>query len=141
MTDARPLAELARALEERALSEHRARVAETEARRREIAEIDALRDAARDAQRDLTTGRLVGADMIWQGWLLRRRSEAMREAALARAAELDSAAIARLALARKDAAEALVAASDTARKAAVDRHRQEALEALMVLAAGQSGRR
>jgi hypothetical protein len=129
---------VARALEDRALVEHRARVAVTEARLAEVREIDGLRDAARDAQRDISIGRLVGADMIWQGWLLRRRATALREAALARAAEADSAAQARLALARHDATVALQKHEAEKARAAAALRRDMALDGLMILQAARA---
>ncbi len=109
-------------LMERALDNHRKNIAESQRVAAEIDEIDALRQRAQGQMQDMGPQRMIGADTLWQGWLMQRRAR-----------ELDSFGRARLAFARAEATRSL----DEKRLAELRARRlfreEERLEALSVL--------
>lgn len=92
---------------EQALEAHRRNVAKSQSIAQEVAEIDSLRVAAQQDEQGLEARRLVGADTLWQGWIMRRRADLLREAAMARALEGESLAKARTAFARVEASKSI----------------------------------
>lgn len=93
---------------EQALEAHRRNLAKSQSIAQEIEEIDSLRVAAQHDGEGLQARRLVGADTLWQGWLMRRRADLMRDAAMARAYEGESLAKARTAFARAEASKSIL---------------------------------
>lgn len=93
---------------ERELERHRRNLAESARIAAELAQIDGLREAAQADSGAIEARHMLGADSLWQGWLVRKRAEVLRHAALARAQEADSLTRARDAFARAEAAKSLV---------------------------------
>lgn len=91
-------------LQERALDRHRKNLAESKRLADELAQMDALREAAQQDTRSLEARRATGADTLWQTWMVTRRAMILQEMAMARAREGDSLSQARVAQARFDAA-------------------------------------
>lgn len=102
------LVQVTDSLREQALEAHRRNVAKSQNIAQEIKEIDALRVAAQQDGDGLEARRLVGADTLWQGWLMRRRADLMRDAAMARAHESESLGKARTAFARAEASKSIL---------------------------------
>ena len=127
------LVPVTRLLMERALDEHRKNLAESRRVAAELDEIDALRQRAQGQMQDVGASRIVGADTLWQGWLMQRRTRLMQEAALARARELDSFGRARTAFARAQATQSLEDKRRAEARAKFLFHEEERLEALSVL--------
>ncbi|SDX89320.1 hypothetical protein [Citreimonas salinaria] len=127
------------ALRDRALESHRRNLAESRRIAAEVAEIDALRRAAQSDWAGLGAHRMLGADRLWNGWLLNRRASLLQQAAMARAREHDSQAAARTALARHDALEDLARQQADERRQTRDRAATERLQALGILNAGGEG--
>ncbi|KUF09598.1 hypothetical protein [Pseudoponticoccus marisrubri] len=94
-------------LKEQALERHRERVRARQDIEAELAQIDQLRAAAQADGGSLGARQILGADALWQGWLVRRRTEVLRQMAMARARELESLDRARNAFAREEAARTL----------------------------------
>ena len=82
---------------ERALEAHRRNLAESTRIAGELAQIDAMRLAAQTDPQSIGARQMLGADALWQGWLVGKRAEILRRAAMARAQEADSLARARTA--------------------------------------------
>lgn len=120
-------------LMERALDNHRKNIAESQRVAAEIDEIDALRQRAQGQMQDMGPQRMIGADTLWQGWLMQRRARLMQESALCRARELDSFGRARLAFARAEATRSLDEKRLAELRARRLFHEEERLEALSVL--------
>ncbi len=70
---------------DRALQAHRRNLAEEARLRSELDEIDRLRKTAQADLSNLTERRILGADTLWQGWLLQRRAKVLEQMALVRA--------------------------------------------------------
>ncbi len=102
------LIQVTSSLKEEALDLHRKNLAESRRIESEIEQIDSLRNEAQKDDANLLARRAVGADTLWQSWLMRRRADLLREAAMARAHEGESLARARLAFARVQASEELL---------------------------------
>ncbi|MGR3495192.1 hypothetical protein [Citreimonas sp.] len=124
------------AMRDRALESHRRNLAESRRIAHEVSEIDALRRAAQQDWAGLGAHRMLGADRLWNGWLLNRRATLLQQAAMARAREHDSQAAARKALARHDALEDLARQRAKDRRQTRDRAETERLQALGILSAG-----
>lgn len=101
------LVEVTDTLCEQALEAHRRNLAESRRIAQEIEQIDSLRHATRQDDRSLEARRVVGADALWEGWLMRRRADLQREAAMARAYEGESLSKARTAFARAEASKSI----------------------------------
>ena len=93
---------------EKDLETHRRNLANSARLLSELAQIDNLREAAQADQGSIGARQILGADALWQGWLVRKRAEVLRHTAMARAQEADSLARARIAFSRAEAAETLV---------------------------------
>jgi hypothetical protein len=126
------------ALRDEALDRHRRNIAESRRIAEELSEIDAMRRSAQSAWGDVGAHRMLGADQLWNGWLLNRRATLLQQAAMARAQEYDSAAAAQTALARHDALEKLARKEAEARRARADKAAMARLEALGMLAPKRS---
>lgn len=109
MTRYAELANVTRILLEQDLDRHRQSLENSRRIAGELAQIDAMRAAAQADAGAITARQMLGADTLWQGWLVRKRAEIQRRAAMARAQELDTMARARVALSRQQAADSLVA--------------------------------
>ena len=108
MSSYNELANVTRIMLERDLDRHRSNVNLSKQIAGELAQIDAMRAAAQSDSGAINARQMLGADVLWQGWLLRKRADIQRRAAKARAQELETLDIARLAFARSQATEALV---------------------------------
>ena len=117
-TDFDTLTPITALMQDRALAEHRKSVAETRRLQAELDEIDARRAAMMADPGSIGARQVLGADAAWQGWLVRRRSEILRDMALARAREAETGAQAQQALARHDALQDLARAEARRRAAA-----------------------
>ncbi|MGH1412426.1 MAG: hypothetical protein ACRBB0_02975 [Pelagimonas sp.] len=103
-------------LKEQALEKHRQNLAESQRIASEIEQIDTLRSEAQNDDDGLLARRAVGADTLWQSWLMRRRADLLRDAAMARAYEGESLARARIAFSRAEATQSLVQEEKAKRK-------------------------
>ncbi len=123
---------------ERELEKHRRNLAETARLEAELAQIDGMRRAAQADAGAIGARQMLGADSLWQGWLVNKRAEVLRRSAIARAQESDSLARARKAFSRVEAAETL-AREEIAEKRK-NRHRAEAdeIDALGMLREGRA---
>lgn len=133
MTEFSQLAVITEMLLEKELETVRAHRREIAALNQSLAQMDAMREAALADQASVTARQRIGADALWQGWLVKKRAELLRGMALAQAREGDSLARARTAFSRAQAAEALV--EDDRRAAQQKRLKAEAdrLEDLGIL--------
>ncbi len=136
MSDYEEIARLAVLLEDRSMQQLRADRREGDQIRARIAEIDRMRALARDEATEIGALRLIGADALWQDWLLREKASLRRDEALAKAREEQSCAVAREALARREAAESLVRQDMTERRTRRIRRDDDMLDALGVLGNG-----
>ena len=75
---------------DRALQSHRRNLAEEARLQSELDEIDKLRKSAQADMSNLMERRVLGADTLWQGWLLQRRARVLEQMALARARQAQS---------------------------------------------------
>ncbi|MBY6159464.1 aldehyde dehydrogenase family protein [Mameliella alba] len=123
---------------ERELEAHRRNLSESAQIAGELAQIDAMRQAAQADQGAINARQILGADTLWQGWLVSKRAEILRRSAMARAREADSLARARTAFSRAEAAKSLAQADkDAARKRRLQSE-AETIEMLGVLREGRS---
>lgn len=106
----------------------------------QLDQMDRMREAAQADGGAVTARQRIGADTLWQGWMLAKRAAILRDMALARAREEEALAGARRAFSRQQAARALIEAE--ARKARRQRLKREGdgLDALATLRLGP-GRR
>jgi len=118
---------------ERELEAHRRNMSASARVAGELAQIDAMRRAAQADQGAVGARQLLGADTLWQGWLVGKRAEALRQSAIARAREGESLARARTAFSRAQAAEALARDEKEARKRRRLKAEAEAIDALGML--------
>lgn len=133
MSDFDEIARLAAMLEERAMQSLRTAKQEGDSIRARIAGIDEMRTRAREEACQLDARQLIGADALWQDWLLRERAGLRRQEAIARAREEQTRDVARDAFARREAAERLVAEERAGRRARVFKRDADVLDALGVL--------
>lgn len=131
------LTEATELLLERDLEAHRRNLAESKRLAGELAQIDGLRQAAQSDGGSINARQILGADMLWQGWLATRRAEILRHSAMARALEADSLARAKTAFSRAEAARKL--ARDEVEARQIRRHKAEAdtIDALGILREGR----
>lgn len=108
MTQYSELAAVTKILLERELDAHRQSLDHSRRIAGELAQMDAMREAAQADAGAITARQMLGADTLWQGWMVRKRAEILRRAALARAHEQETLARARLAFSRSQATEELV---------------------------------
>lgn len=134
--EAQSLTPITAVLQERAFHLHRQRRAETARIDGEIAEIDRLRQTAAACAAGLDAGRMIGADILWSDWILQRRADLLRHAAMARAHQAESHARARKAFARHEAAMSLVAAALAEDRSRRQAKQAESLQEMMILKAG-----
>lgn len=127
------LRELTRLLEERALQEHRVQRAEEARLRAEIGQIDAMRSAAQGDPSVIDTRQVLGADLLWKGWLAGRRERINQELALSRARQDYTLARARQEFSRHGAVEELMRRDEARRRIGAERRRQIELDALLSL--------
>jgi hypothetical protein len=123
---------------ERDLESHRRNLAESARLAAELAQIDGLREAAQADSETIGARQILGADALWQGWLVRKRAEVLRSTAMARAQEADSLARARTAFSRAEAARTLAEEDALKRKKRRLKAETDAMEALGVLREGLS---
>ena len=98
----------------------------------ERAEIDRLRGAAQRLPDDPARGAL-GADGLWQDWLLQRRADIQTRLAMNRARQMELLARARDAFGRHQAVQDLCDAGQQENRRAAKRRSDDALGALLVL--------
>ncbi|WP_417718783.1 hypothetical protein [Salipiger sp.] len=91
-------------LKDRALESYRKLLAEEAQLKAERDQIDAMREAARSEAANFGAGRMVGADVLWQGWLSRKRSELNQAIIMARVKQAHGVTAAQYAFARDKAA-------------------------------------
>ncbi|GAA4221868.1 hypothetical protein J4E08_04505 [Sagittula sp. NFXS13] len=108
MTKYTELASITRIMLEKDLDQHRKSLDQSRQIAGELAQIDAMRAAAQADAGAISARQMLGADTLWQGWLLRKRADIQRRAAQARAQEMQTLAVARVAFSRTQAAENLV---------------------------------
>ncbi len=121
---------LARVMKERALARHRHRLAASAQVAGEIAQVDRL---GRLGWAGASEARTLGADVAWRDWLGLRRADLQRQAALARAAEIESRRHAAVAFGR---CEALKSLQDDAEREARRKYamlQEEKMQALALL--------
>jgi hypothetical protein len=94
-------------LEEQALDRHRRVLDERNRLEQEMAQIEELRRKGQSDGDSLPARRAIGADTLWQGWVMQRRAEVLQRSALCRAREEASFALAQQSFARHRALEAL----------------------------------
>lgn len=134
--DLTELVQISDMLKERALAEHRKNVQESQRIAQEIEQIDTLRQQALRDENSLMARRSVGADALWDSWLMRRRAELMREAAIARAYETESLTRARAAFAKSEASQSVLKDEILARRKDKLRKAADVLDDLSVLRRG-----
>lgn len=132
------LTEVTALMLERELEQHRRNLAESARLDAELAQIDGLRAAAQADVGTVGARQILGADALWQGWLVNKRAEVMRRTAMARAQEADSLSRARDAFARAEAARALVRDALKEKRNRRLKAEAEATDALGVLCEGRS---
>ncbi|CUH79705.1 hypothetical protein [Tropicibacter naphthalenivorans] len=130
MTQFEPLLEVTQILKEKALEKHRRNLDESARLAQEIEQIDELRRSVQADSETIGARQMLGADALWQGWLLRKRAEFLRQAALARAREFDSLAQARTAFSRAEAAKELDEKAREERRQKLLAREADTLEAL-----------
>jgi hypothetical protein len=107
MSQYHELIEVTEVQKEQALEVHRKNLAETRRLQDELAQIDSLRAPAQQDEATIGARQILGADGLWNGWLLRKRADILQQTAMAKARELNSLDIARTAFARAEAAQEL----------------------------------
>lgn len=127
------LLRIAALLRDRALARYRGDLDAEAALRDERAQIDALRDVARQGDLQAGARQAIGQSELWQGWLARRRTEVQVAMAQARARQGYSGAAARAEFARDEAARALAEHDRNARRARRIFGEEQALEELVRL--------
>lgn len=123
---------------ERDLEAHRRNRAESKRLAAELAQIDGMRLAAQSDPGTISARQILGADMLWQGWLATRRAEILRHSAMARAQEADSLARAKTAFSRAEAARGLAREETAMRRKKRLNAEAEATDALGILREGQA---
>ncbi|WP_299921821.1 hypothetical protein [uncultured Pelagimonas sp.] len=106
-SDLDDLIQVTSTLKEKAMALHRKNLEDRRRIENEIEQIDVLRNTVQADDGGLMARRAVGADSLWQSWLIRRRAELLREAAMARALEGESLTRAQFAFSRVQAIEEL----------------------------------
>ncbi|WP_299936304.1 hypothetical protein [uncultured Pelagimonas sp.] len=106
-SDLDDLIQVTSTLKEKAMALHRKNLEDRRRIENEIEQIDVLRNTVQADDGGLMARRAVGADSLWQSWLIRRRAELLREAAMARALEGESLTRAQFAFSRVKAIEEL----------------------------------
>ena len=127
------LTEATNLLLERELQAHRQNVAESARLAAEMAQIDGLREAAQADSGAIGARQILGADALWQGWLVRKRAQILRDVAMARAQETDSLSQARMAFSRAEAAKNLTREETNLKKKRRLKVEAETLDALGML--------
>jgi len=130
MTKYTELANVTKIMLEQDLARHRVNVEESRRVAGELAQIDAMRAAAQADVGAIGARQLLGADTLWQGWMVQKRAEIQRRAAMARARELDTLSRAKRAFSRAEATRALVEADRLDRKRRQDQAAAETMEDL-----------
>ncbi len=121
---------------QRDLDTHRRNLAVSARLAAELAQIDGLREAAQADTGAISARQILGADALWQGWLVRKRAEVLQRTAMARAQEADSLSRARTAFSRAEAARSLALEDVESRKRRRLKSEAEAMDALGVLREG-----
>jgi hypothetical protein len=101
-----------------------------------LAQMQAMREAAWQDSGAVTARQRLGADTLWQGWLVAKRAGLMRDMALARAREDEATARARTAFSRAEASAMLVAEARAGARQERLQREAEALDALARLRRG-----
>jgi hypothetical protein len=127
------LTQITNVLLERQLDIYRRNLAESARLAAELAQIDGLREAAQADVGGIGARQILGADALWQGWLVRKRAEVLRRMAMARAQQADSQARARIAFSRAEATKTLALEEAVFQKERRQRMESEAIETLSIL--------
>lgn len=114
--------EITAIMEERALAKHRDVLDREAAVNREIAEIEKLRYQTLRKDDQATVRRMLGADVLWQGWLAQRRMHLNQDLAMLRVRKADSLIAAQTAFARHQVT------SDLAADARVEQRQRRILQ-------------
>lgn len=120
------------------LDRHRRNLAETARLETELAQVDGMRRAAQADMATIGARQMLGADSLWQGWLVNKRAEILRQSAIARAQEADSLARARTAFSRVEAAQSLAQQEIMEKRKRRLKAEAEAIDALGVLGEGRA---
>ncbi|MGP6088714.1 hypothetical protein [Antarctobacter jejuensis] len=123
---------------ERELEQHRRNLAETARLEGELAQIDAMRHAAQADVGAIGARQMLGADSLWQGWLVAKRATVLRQSAVARAQEANSLGRARLAFSRVEAAQSLAREEIAQKRKNRLKAEADATDALGVLREGRA---
>ncbi|MCT4556782.1 MAG: hypothetical protein N4A61_01870 [Pelagimonas sp.] len=107
MSSFKDLIDVTNIYKEKALEVHRKSLAVTRGLTNELNQIDHLRKAAQQDSETIGARQILGADGLWQGWLLRKRADLLQQMAMAKAREAHSLQTARTAFARAGAAQEL----------------------------------
>lgn len=123
---------------ERDLEAHRRHLAESARLAAELRRIDDLRRAAQADAGAIGARQILGADALWQGWLVAKRADILRRTAMARAQEADSLTRARAAFSRSEAARSLVEQDLRERMSRRRKAEADAIDAIGMLREGRS---
>ena len=124
------MAAVTRILLERELDIHRQNLNRSRQIEGELVQIDTMRAAAQSDTDGISARKILGADTLWQGWLLNKRADVQRRMAGSRALELISRDKARLAFSRLQAVEHLIDEDTKANLRKRDLAEAETVEAL-----------
>lgn len=128
MSDYSQLIEVMKILREKALEAHRRNMRESERLAEELAQIDTLRNAVQADQASIGARQLLGADALYQSWLLRKRAEILRQAATIRILAHESLEKARDAWSRVQAVDDLMAEENRQKRLKQLARQSDALE-------------
>ncbi|MDJ0823851.1 MAG: hypothetical protein QNJ09_18850 [Paracoccaceae bacterium] len=131
--DLHALTQVSQVQKDRALKAHQRNLADEARLQAELDEIDTLRQAAQADTSKLTERRVLGADTLWQGWLLQRRARVLEQMAMARARQAQSYLRARESFARDAAISDLEQAERRALRARAEAKRADDLQELAML--------
>lgn len=124
------LARITALLLEREMEAHRSNVDQVRQLDLSLAQLDEMRRAAQADTGAISARQMLGADSLWQGWLVDKRADLLRRMALSRAREAESLARARTAFSRAEAAKSLVEETRTESKRKRLQHEADEMDAL-----------
>lgn len=130
MSEFSELARITSILLEREMKAHRTNVEQLRQLDGSLAQLDEMRRAVQADTGSITARQILGADSLWQGWLLDKRADLLRRMAMSRAREAESLARARTAFSRAEAAKSLVEETRTEAKRKRLQHEADEMDAL-----------
>ncbi len=114
--DLEQLRHVTRILKEQAMRRYRQALQERAALDSELAEIDEMRKLGQRENASLHARQSIGADTLWNGWMLQRRLEILQKTALCRAKEEDRRDAAKRAFSRDLALQEIIQDAKTERE-------------------------